>query len=131
MLGLKNIDYLGSVSFEQSNELMEKSSVFVNTSLREGFPNTFIQAWMRNVPTVSLSVDPDNLIEKNQIGFHSKSIDQLIKDVRYLIKNADVLASMGCKASHFARTNFAIVKNTDIFENNIKEMLKNGSCKYN
>jgi glycosyltransferase involved in cell wall biosynthesis len=60
-----NFDYLGPVSFEESNSLFAKANIFINTSkAQEGFPNTFIQAWMQGVPTISLDFDPDNLIEE-------------------------------------------------------------------
>jgi len=102
MNGFQNIKYLGGISFEESNQLISKASVFVNTSKHEGFPNTFIQAWMRKTPTVSLNVDPDNIIKNFQLGFHSKIFEQLVKDVRLLIEDKDLRIKMGQKARKYA-----------------------------
>jgi glycosyltransferase involved in cell wall biosynthesis len=63
-----NLQYLGLQSIEAVNALLSRSHVFVNTSLVEGFPNTFIQAWMREVAVLSLNVDPDGLLTRGGIG---------------------------------------------------------------
>ena len=102
MEGLPNIQYVGKVTFEESNELIGRATVFVNTSKYEGFPNTFIQAWIRETPTVSLNVDPDDIIKKNKLGFHSGSFEQMVKDVRFLIENKEAREEMGRNARRYA-----------------------------
>ncbi len=102
MQGLLNIEYVRGVTFEESNRLIGHASVFVNTSKYEGFPNTFIQAWMRETPTVSLNVDPDDVIKKNKLGFHSGAFEQMVKDVRFLIENKKVRQEMGRNARKYA-----------------------------
>jgi hypothetical protein len=47
ILPVQNLEYVGPVSLEEVNVWLARSSIFVNTSLpRQGFPNTFIQAWL-------------------------------------------------------------------------------------
>ena len=107
---LPNLKYLGELPFEKTNELLSKSTLFINTSLTEGFPNTYIQAWMRETPVVVLNCDPDDLIKTHKMGFHSGDFEQLVKDVRYLIKNEDVRREMGEKAREYALKNHDIGK---------------------
>lgn len=97
-----NIIYMGELPISEVNELLAKGHILVNTSIYEGFPNTFIQAWMRKVPVVSLNVDPDNVIKENGIGHHSKSIEQLIADVKILVENDVLRDQMGEKAQKYA-----------------------------
>jgi len=117
---LKNVSYVGELSFENTNALFSKASVLVNTSTREGFPNTFVQAWMRETPVVSLNVDPDNLVEEKKIGFCSGSFDQLVKDVGNLIEDEETRQEMGKRARQYAIEDHDIKKTgrkyLDLFE---------------
>ena len=107
---LLNLNYLGEIPFEKTNELLSKSLLFVNTSLTEGFSNTYIQAWMRETPVLALNCDPDNIIKSHKLGFHSGSFGQLVKDVRYLIEHEHIARKMGRKAREFAIKNHDIEK---------------------
>jgi len=104
---IPNLTYLGEIPFEKTNELLSQTSIFINTSLsnKEGFPNTYIQAWMRETPVVTLNCDPDNIIKSQKIGFHSGNFEQLVKDVRYLVENEDERREMGEKARKYAINN--------------------------
>lgn len=108
---LPGLKYLGEISHEETNELLSKSSILVNTSLKfEGFPNTYIQAWMRQIPVITLNFDPDDIIKKNKIGFHSGSFKQMVRDVRYLIENDNVRDEMGKRARQYSIENHDIKK---------------------
>ncbi|MGH8138276.1 MAG: glycosyltransferase family 4 protein [Steroidobacteraceae bacterium] len=89
MQATPNVEYLGALSQREVNELLARAHVFVNTSLHEGFPNTFIQAWARDTAVVSLHVDPDGLLEQDGVGvFCHGSEQQLIEAVRALVTNS-------------------------------------------
>jgi glycosyltransferase involved in cell wall biosynthesis len=54
---VNNLEYRGELPIDEVNQILSMSHIFVNTSRFEGFPNTYIQAWMRKVPVVTLEVD--------------------------------------------------------------------------
>src|SRR5690606_12542002 len=64
-----------------------RSHLLVSTSEQEGFPNIFIQAWMREVPVVSL-VDPDGVLTRQRIGIRASTDDELIAAVRSLLTDS-------------------------------------------
>ena len=104
----KNLEYLGELSQEEVNQYLDKSHILVNTSLYEGFSNTFVQAWMRGMPVVSLSVDPDRILQKNNIGILSGNFKRLCKDVSFLIYNKDHRIEMGEKAKKYSFLNHSV-----------------------
>jgi glycosyltransferase involved in cell wall biosynthesis len=65
---LPNVRYLGRVEHADLGPLYGQATVLLNTSEAEGVPNTFLEAWARGVPVVSLSVDPDGLISREGLG---------------------------------------------------------------
>jgi glycosyltransferase involved in cell wall biosynthesis len=80
-----NLSYLGPKSQEEVNALLAGAHIFVNTSLHEGFPNTFIQAWLRDVAVVSLHVDPDDVLQARGAGILARTEDGLADAVRELL----------------------------------------------
>jgi len=114
---ISNLEYLGELSIDQVENLLSEASIFVNTSKYEGFPNTFIQAWLRKVPVISLHVDPDNILKEKKIGFHSGSFEQMVQDLEILINDGQLRRAMGKRAQKYAYVNHGI-------ENNMKRMLK-------
>jgi glycosyltransferase involved in cell wall biosynthesis len=87
MRSLTNVEYRGQVSPEEAADVIANSAVLLSTSDEEGFPNTFTQAWASGTPTVSLTVDPDRIIERVRLGAVSGSIDTAITDLNVLINS--------------------------------------------
>ncbi len=102
------IEVMGEISNIAVNELLKKSHLLVNTSIHEGFSNTFIQAWMRCVPVVSLSVDPDGLLNDKGLGVCAGSQEKLSNEIRRLTDSPDSLKEMGEKARGYSIKNFSL-----------------------
>ncbi len=105
---VNNLAYKGAMPIEKVNEELESAHIFVNTSTSEGFPNTFVQAWMREVPVVSLTFDSDNIITQNELGFVSGSFEQMVKDVKQLSEDDALRQQIGKHAKAFAREHFSL-----------------------
>jgi glycosyltransferase involved in cell wall biosynthesis len=102
----KNVEYLGKLSQDDVNALLEHSTVLVNTSEHEGFANTFIQAWLRRVPVASLHVDPDGLLSRAGLGTVAGSEDQLARDVaRWLETPVAERDELGARCRAYATAN--------------------------
>lgn len=98
---ISNFEFLGVIPFNEINKYFSRAAILVNTSMFEGFPHAFIQAWMHYVPVVSLNADPDELIYKNKMGFHSKTLNQLVEDVKRLLKNEQLREETGRNARQY------------------------------
>ena len=81
-----NVRFHGRLSYWEANELYGRASVLVNTSDVEGFPNSYLQAWVRGVPVVTL-IDPDSVIQREGLGVAVSSPDRLADAVRGLLHN--------------------------------------------
>jgi glycosyltransferase involved in cell wall biosynthesis len=105
---MKNLKYLGECSIDEVNRILAQAHIFVNTSVAEGFPNTFIQAWMRKVPVVSLDVSTDSILQSNQIGLSSRSYEEMRNNVLKLIRDPDLRATLGERAQEYAYKNHSM-----------------------
>jgi glycosyltransferase involved in cell wall biosynthesis len=111
--GAKNLRYLGEMPIDEVNRILAESHILVNTSDYEGFPNTFVQAWFREVPVVSLHVDPDDILKREGLGFHSGDFETLVRDTRRLIEDTDLRTHMGRRARAYAVENHSLMRNLD------------------
>lgn len=96
------IDIRGEIPNDQVNQLLENAHLLINTSIQEGFSNTFIQAWMRRVPVISLKVDPDNIIQRKGLGRCSENFNKLVQNTKELITDSVLREHMGAEARKHA-----------------------------
>jgi glycosyltransferase involved in cell wall biosynthesis len=118
----KTLILSGELSNQEVENLLEKASLFVNTSLgHEGFPNTFVQSWLRETPVVSLNVNPGGVLTREKIGMCSGSFEQLALDTAKLLENDGERKDMGTRARRYA-------ENAHGLEHNAKKIAKIFSC---
>ena len=102
---LRNLEYLGELPIEVVNDELARSDIFVNTSSAEGFPNTFIQAWLRGTPVVSCFVDPDACLSQGHAGIVAGSPERLISVIGELLGNRARIRELGESARAHGRAN--------------------------
>lgn len=107
-----NLDYAGAKTQRDVNELLARAHVLVNTSVTEGYPNTFIQAWQRGVPVISLSVNPDGVLDRQGVGIHAGSEQRLEEAVRLLLGDAALRNEYAARAREYASRRHSL-RNTD------------------
>jgi glycosyltransferase involved in cell wall biosynthesis len=83
-LELDNVDFVGGVPYSEVNAYFERARLFLNTSDSEGFPNSFLQAWVRRVPVISY-FDPDNLIADKGLGISVDTQDDFVEALSGLL----------------------------------------------
>lgn len=115
---INNIEIIDFVSFKDIDRFFEKARLFLNTSVEEGFPNTFVQACINKTPIVSLNVNPDEFITRNRIGEYCNNdltaMDRAIKN----INNDDILFRLySDSAADYAKKHHDIEVNTRQLEN--------------
>jgi glycosyltransferase involved in cell wall biosynthesis len=71
-----NLSFHGRLPYWDTNDMYGRAKLLVSTSDVEGFPNTYLQAWIRGVPVVTL-IDPDRVIEREGLGIAVKSAAQI------------------------------------------------------
>jgi glycosyltransferase involved in cell wall biosynthesis len=123
---LQNMTIYGPLSSGDVEKMIEAAWIFVNTSLPvEGFPNTFVQSWLRETPVVSLHVDPGGVLKKERIGCLSGNFNQLVEDVRALLDHQEERLSMGKRARNYAERVHGLMNNrlnyADFFTNVIRQ----------
>jgi glycosyltransferase involved in cell wall biosynthesis len=123
-----NVEYRGERSQSDVNELLARAHIFVNTSLYEGFPNTFIQAWMREVPVASLHVDPDGVLEREEIGLCAGSVERLAEFVRLLISNPELRAEYALRAREHAMRRHSL-RNADVLADMIENCVSGNASR--
>jgi glycosyltransferase involved in cell wall biosynthesis len=105
--GVGGLRYFGSQTQAQVNRWLERASLLVNTSDYEGFSNTFIQAWMRGVPVISLNANPDGLLDGERCGLCAGgSMATLIRQTRSALADTAWRARVGAAAAQWSSAYF-------------------------
>jgi len=96
---VRNLTFHGQLPYRATNSVFDRARVFVNTSETEGFPNTFLQAWIRGIPVVSF-FDPDDVIRREGLGHAVASLDEMASAAHSLVTDSQqwLETSARCRA---------------------------------
>ena len=118
---LKNFQFIENVPHNKMQSFYQDALLLINTSDSEGFPNTFLEAWVNSVPIISLNADPDEIICANKLGFHSKSFEQMVIDLNSLLQNEDLRQALGHNGRKYVERDHEV---ENITENFLQILLK-------
>ena len=104
--GVPNLEFLGAVPYHEVNAYFARARVFVNTSDHEGFPNSFLQAWIRGVPVVSF-FDPDGLIKSVGLGHVPRNLTEMNEAVESLLSDESSRALVSARCRRHAYDHYA------------------------
>ncbi len=98
--GLSNVEYHGVVRGEKKKKILSESWVLINTSIHEGLPCTFLEAFSYEMPVLSC-LDPDALVSRFGLftgefsGYAYEAIDKFASGLEYLLTNKAVRTEKG------------------------------------
>lgn len=105
---LENFEFLGVVPFDEIDYYFNKAWILINTSMFEGFPNSFLQAWMNYMPVLSINANPDEIITNYNLGFYSRNLKQLKEDLSILLNNENLIKEIGINGRIYVENNHDI-----------------------
>jgi glycosyltransferase involved in cell wall biosynthesis len=101
---LPNVTLVEFVPFEQIEQYFANARIHLNTSVFEGFPNTFLQAAKYSVPTVSLQVDPGGMLTEYGCGaFCEGDLEKAKQNITSLMTNNSLCAALGKRSFEYVQ----------------------------
>ncbi|MCC7293827.1 MAG: glycosyltransferase family 4 protein [Phycisphaerales bacterium] len=84
---LQNVTLLGRIPHERMRDCYVRADLLLCTSEREGFPNTFLEAWSLGLPVVT-TFDPDGVVAGERLGAAAGDVKGLSGALRALVDDA-------------------------------------------
>lgn len=98
--GLANVKLHGGVGADRMSQLYQGARLFCNTSIAEGFPNTYPEAWSHGLPVVA-TFDPDGLVARHNLGRVASTVDGLVEGIQELLGNEQTCAEVSRSARRY------------------------------
>ncbi|MCS7176388.1 MAG: glycosyltransferase family 4 protein [Candidatus Kapabacteria bacterium] len=109
----KTLLFYGALPVEDVERLLERAWVLLHTGLYEGFPNTFVQAWLRETPVYSLWVDPAEVITRHGLGFCARGdLTLLQRELEDALNHPEDLRALGKRARQYAESRHGLRHNS-------------------
>jgi glycosyltransferase involved in cell wall biosynthesis len=99
----------------QIDAQFDAASLFVNTSESEGFPNTFLQAWSRGIPTVSF-VDAGARLDGSIVGELVETLAEMQTTVAALSSDMETRVREGARCKEYFERNHLPERIVDQYE---------------
>ena len=121
---IPNLQFHQRVGFNEIGKYFQTAKIFVNTSLAEGFPNTFIQACMHSTAIVSLNVDPDDFLQRYSCGISCRDdIAKLNEAVAFMLDSRHYI-DIGRNGRKYVEENHDIANIINIYKAEFRKIMR-------
>ena len=85
---LNNVTFVGYLTREKIEPFLSKALCLLNTSLYEGFPNTFLESFAVGTPVATIEdIDPDQIIMRHSLGKTTNNPNKLFECILKIINH--------------------------------------------
>jgi glycosyltransferase involved in cell wall biosynthesis len=112
---IANLSFTGHLPVADVESHFDGASVLVNTSATEGFPNTFLQAWSRGMPTVSF-FDSGAREKGEDVGRVVDGVEAMVDAIDAYKRSPPLWREDGARAAEHYRGNFSVARSIDDYE---------------
>lgn len=104
---MDNVELMGYVPHADIEPHFDGARLVVNTSDVEGFPNTFLQAWARGIPTVSF-VRPAEILEQLPIRLAVDDSEEMVRTIEVLMGSDSFWDHAGAQLQAYFRSHHSV-----------------------
>ncbi len=100
-LGLENVEFTGKISNEEMARLYDQTDIYLNTSIVDNMPLSFIEAFSCGLPIVSYATGGiPYLVESGETGLLVKpqNFEDLARKAIFLLENQEIAKKLVAKA---------------------------------
>lgn len=102
---ISNLTFHGGTPYRGIGQMFDRAKVFANTSELEGFPNTFLQSWVRGIPVVT-TFDPDGVVKSEGLGSSHSNVAEMVEGLTVMMSDTDAYQVASDAAIAFMERNF-------------------------
>jgi len=120
---MENLKMIGFVPYHEVSTYYSRARVFVNTSDVEGFPNSYLQSWVRGTPVVAF-FDPDGLIQREGLGHAATDLKDMADAVNVQLADDSIWRLTSERTQAYAMANYHPDRIAVLYENLFKKMME-------
>lgn len=118
---IENLRFVGPIAPDEVHNYYRRAQLVINTSVYEGFPNTFLESWRFETPVISLSFDLDGLLKNEVGGMLSGDMHKLREDVQNVIEDVQKRSELGASGRQLVSDRYSLKTAADQYESVIKQ----------
>lgn len=123
---LPNVEFTGFLPLARVEPYFDRARILVNTSVHEGMPNTFLQAWARGVPTVAF-VDTGARLRGEPLYRVVEGVEEAVGEVERLFTDEAHWARASARCREYFGSTHSPSKVLERFEGLLGELVRD--CK--
>ena len=120
---LPNVEVKGFVPFAEADRYFDGARLVLNTSLYEGFPNTFLQAWSRGVPTLAF-VDTGSRRDGELVYERVADVEGAVAGTERLMRDDSAWARASGRAQAYFDENHSVEAIVRHYEHEIAQLVR-------
>jgi len=120
---IPNVEFTGFLPLARAEPYFDRARVLVNTSLYEGMPNTFLQAWARGVPTVAF-VDTGARLRGEPPYRVVVGVEQAAAELEQLFTNDEYWKRASARCREYFESTHSVSKVLPSFEAVLDELVR-------